>query len=401
MKVLVLSHMYPVNYNPVYGIFVHEQVKALLEAGIKVRVVSPKAWAPWPVKDLSKKWKAYSEVPDQDEIDGIPVYYPKYLTYPKGLFFASSGKRMYQGIRDTATKIYKEFPFDIIHAHVALPDGKAASLVAEDFGCPFVVTIHGQDFQQTIFRNQNCRNEIGRTLQRAEKVITVSTKLKRIGMEAFPKVKEKILVVPNGINPKEIEEQDSELQIASEKANPVVLSVSNLIETKGIDLNLKSIAKLREKYPDIQYTVVGDGHKRKALEDLARQLGLEKHVKFVGRVDYKTVLSYMSKCDVFSLPSWKEGFGVVYLEAMACGKPVIGCKGEGIEDFVEDKVHGLLVEPKDPDNLAEAMDFLLSHPEERERIGECAQKLVFEKYTWAENAKKTITTYWAVVRKKR
>lgn len=399
MKVLVLSHMYPVNCNPVNGIFVHEQVKALSEAGIKVRVVSPKPWAPWPIKHLSKKWKAYSEIPEQDDIDGIPVYYPKYLTYPKGLFFASSGKHMYRGIRDTVAKIHKEFPFDIIHAHVALPDGNAASMLARDFGCPFVVTIHGQVFQQTIFRNHNCRNEIGRTLRRADKVITVSTKLKRIGMEAFPEVKEKILVVSNGIDPKEIEERGSELQITSEKAKPIVLSVSNLIETKGIDLNLKAIAKLREKYPDIQYTVVGDGHKRKALEDLTSQLGLEKHVKFVGRVDHKTVFSYMSKCDVFSLPSWKEGFGVVYLEAMACGKPVIGCRGEGIEDFVEDKVNGLLVQPKDPDSLAEAMDFLLSHPEEREKIEECARKLVFEKYTWAENAKKTIATYRAVMRK--
>lgn len=92
-------------------------------------------------------------------------------------------------------------------------------------------------------------------------------------------------------------------------------------------------------------------------------------------------------------------FGVVYLEAMACGKPVIGCRGEGIEDFVEDKVNGLLVQPKDPDSLAEAMDFLLSHPEERKRIGECAKKLVFEKYTWGENAEKTIATHRAVMRK--
>ena len=127
--------MYPVNYDPVNGIFVHEQVKALWEAGIKVRVVSHKAWGPWQIKHLSKKWKAYSEIPEQDEIDGILLYYPKYLTYPKGLFFASSGKRMYRGIRDTVAKIHKEFPFDIIHAYVALPDGNAASMLARNFGC--------------------------------------------------------------------------------------------------------------------------------------------------------------------------------------------------------------------------------------------------------------------------
>jgi teichuronic acid biosynthesis glycosyltransferase TuaC len=108
-------------------------------------------------------------------------------------------------------------------------------------------------------------------------------------------------------------------------------------------------------------------------------------------------MKYISKADIFSLPSLNEAFGVVYIEAMACGKPVIGCKGEGIEDFVDDKITGLLVKPKDVDSLAKALDFLLSNPDEAKAIGERARKLVMKNYTWAKNAEKTISLYQGVL----
>jgi len=149
--------MYPVSYNPVYGIFVHKQVNALAKAGVDVRVVSPVPWAPWPLDHMSGKWRGYSEVPDRADIEGITVHYPRYLTFPRAWFFSSSGERMYRGIRELVSDIRKDFPFDLIHAHVALPDGHAVSMLAEEHGCPFVVTIHGQDFQQVIHRGHGMR----------------------------------------------------------------------------------------------------------------------------------------------------------------------------------------------------------------------------------------------------
>jgi glycosyltransferase involved in cell wall biosynthesis len=101
----------------------------------------------------------------------------------------------------------------------------------------------------------------------------------------------------------------------------------------------------------------------------------------------------MDGCDVFSLPSWQEGFGIVYLEAMALGKPVIGCKGEGIEDFVVDGETGLLVEPKNPDQLADAMEFLICNPEKARTMGENARQFVLQNYTWEKNAEKMIDIY--------
>jgi teichuronic acid biosynthesis glycosyltransferase TuaC len=104
-------------------------------------------------------------------------------------------------------------------------------------------------------------------------------------------------------------------------------------------------------------------------------------------------MKYISKADIFSLPSLNEAFGVVYIEAMACGKPLIGCKGEGIEDFVENLKTCMLVKPKDVDSIAEAKDYLLSNPDKAREMGEKAQKLVLENYTWGKNAEKTIKVY--------
>jgi glycosyltransferase involved in cell wall biosynthesis len=120
-------------------------------------------------------------------------------------------------------------------------------------------------------------------------------------------------------------------------------------------------------------------------------------VEFLGQLSHKKVMEYMAVTDIFSLPSWNEAFGVVYIEAMAQGKPVIGCQGEGIEDFVEDGKTGLLAKPKDVDSLVKALDFLLSHPTEAQEIGKRAGDLVLKHYTWEKNAEKTIEVYQEVL----
>jgi len=181
MKILIISHMYPSTFNEVNGIFVHQQVKEFKKQGCKVKVVSPIPWTPFPIKYLSKKWKKYSEIPQKMIWEGIEVYYPRYLEFPKALFFASSGKRMYKGFKKTIKEIYRDFRFDIIHAHVALPDGYAGMLIAQNYKKPLVVTIHGQDFQQTIYRGKKCKKNIEEVINYSKKTIVVSNKLKKIG----------------------------------------------------------------------------------------------------------------------------------------------------------------------------------------------------------------------------
>ena len=301
---------------------------------------------------------------------------------------------MYHGIKDIVAKIYQEFPFDLLHAHVALPDGYAAALLARDYQKPVVVTIHGQDLQSTVFRGRRCKASLQKALSEARKVIVVSEKLKKLAKDQFEIGK--VIVIHNGVPLEKVLQKDQTLE--RRRGNRVVLSVSNLICTKGIDLNIRAVSHLVGKYPDLRYVVVGDGSLKKSLQRLAHELGLKEKVEFVGRLPHEKVMEYMTNCEIFSLPSWQEGFGVAYIEAMAHGKPVIACRGEGSEDFIEHGKTGMLVKPRDVNSLVEALDFLLSHPEKAKAMGERARKLVLENFTWEKNAEKTISVYEEVLR---
>jgi len=398
MKVLEISHMYPSTFNEVNGIFVHQQVEELRGQGCEVKVISPVPWTPFPVKYFFNKWKKYSEIPKKMIWEGIEVYYPRFLSFPKALFFESSGNRMYTGINDTVDGIYKDFKFDIIHSHVALPDGYCGMLVAKEYKKPLIVTIHGQDFQDTIFKNKKCEVNIEKTINSSEKVIMVSDKLKKIGENLLNINKKKVTVIPNGINPEDNVKEKSILLRKYEKKK-IILSVSHLKKSKGIQLNLKAISKNIKKYNNLFYIIVGSGKEQGELEKFSKQLCIQNNVEFVGEIPHKKVMEYMSICDIFSLPSYNEGFGVVYLEAMANGKPVIACKGEGIDGIIKDKETGILVKPKDIDSIVEAIDYLFSNPKKSKVIGQRAKKLVLENYTWEKNAEKTIKIYKEVLRK--
>lgn len=393
MKVLVISHMYPSTFNEISGIFVHEQVKALVEKGVEVRVISPVPWTPFPINQLNPKWKAYSKIPLCSTRDGIRVYYPRYLVFPRALFFASSGERMYQGIQKLVEEVYQDFPFDLIHAHTALPDGYASMLLIPRYRKPLVVTIHGQDFQPPVSTSRSCIEEIQLVSSHASKIIVVSNKLKLLAQQSFQNAKE-IVVIPNGINLEDL--APGELG-ATNKGKVTILSVSGLTYAKGIDLNLQALARLRLKHKNVRYVIIGNGPERTRLISSARRLGILNQVEFLGFLPHKETMRYMAQCDIFSLPSWDEGFGIVYLEAMASGKPIIGCAGEGLEDFVEHKRTGWLVKPRDVDSLVEALDYLLSNPEEAKAMGERARKVALQ-YTWEKNAERTIEVYKELLR---
>ena len=392
MKILVISDMYPSTFNEINGIFVHKQVKALITKGLEVQVVSPVPWTPFPINYLSSKWKKYSTIPVRRVYEGINIWYPRYVTFPRAWFFDSLGQRIYLGVKDVIKKIYQNFQFDLIHAHVALPDGFAGMKIAKKYKKPLFVTIHGQDFHDTIFRNEKCRRNLERIVNYSARTIAVSEKLKKIGEKYLQINSNKIVVIPNGISISDIYREQSKIS-QEYHGRKIILSVSRLTKAKGIDLNLKAISKLKRKYPHIIYLIVGEGKEKENLEELVNKLNLKSIVKFIRELPHHKVMEYMAACDIFSLPSWMEGFGVVYIEAMAHGKPVIGCQGEGIEDFVKDGKTGLLVKPRDVDSLANVMDCLLCNADEAQAMGERARKVVLEDYTWEKNAEKISKIY--------
>lgn len=398
-KVLVISHMYPSPIDMVYGIFVHKQVMELQRQGCEVRVINPVPIAPFPINLFKTKWRKFNKLKDRSFIDGVKIYHPKFFIMPGLILYHYSGLFMYYGIKKVIKKIYREFNFNLIHAHTALPDGFAGAIIKIKYNKPLIVTIHGIDLYDTIYRNKKCLEAVKKVLIEANKVICVSSKLKKIAAEQLNN-REKAIVIGNGVDSASAKMSITKVfkhnQDSIEK-KVIILSVAELIKRKGLDINIKAISYIKNKYPKIQYFIIGEGPEESNLLKLRERLGLNDTVHFLGKLPHEEVIRYMAQADVFSLPSWNEAFGVVYIEAMALGIPVIACRGEGIEDVIYSGENGILVTPKDVEDLTVKLDFLISKPEKAQSIARKGQALVLNKYTWEENAKKTIALYSEVL----
>jgi len=158
---------------------------------------------------------------------------------------------------------------------------------------------------------------------------------------------------------------------------PFLLSVTRLAESetyKGIDFAIKAMPQIIRAVPNAYYVVVGQGWDRRRLENLANSLGVGDHVRFVGSVPDEQLAIYYRECELFLLPSRKEGFGIVFLEAMHYGKPCIGAAAGGIPEVVDHERTGLLVPFGDADAIATSAIRLLSDKQERERMGRCGKQ---------------------------
>ena len=390
MNVLVISQMYPNTANDVSGIFVHEQILALKKNGINVIVVSPTQWIPFYIGLLPSKWESIRDIPAEDQRDSVQVFHPRYLSIPNSILYGTSGYMMYRGIKDKVNEIRKSFEFDIIHAHAAIPNGYAAMLLSRKLNVPYVVTIHGLDFYYSIHRNQLLKKQVEAVLRNSSKAIVVSDVLRKIGEQHLPGTTP-LITINNGLNPERVIAQPADIQKQGEER--IVLSVANLKERKGIQYVILAVERLLKENINLKYLIVGDGPYRPELERLVHELGLAQQIVFVGQQEYHKTMQYMAACDVFVLPSWDEAFGVVYIEAMANAKPVIGCMEQGIEDIVMDSVTGFLVKPRDIDDLVRVLAEILTHPQQGIKVGRRAQKHVLENFTWDKNAQEMVRIY--------
>ncbi len=401
MKLLVISHMYPNDYNKNSGIFIHKQVKALKKnygEEINIKVVSPVPYTPFLLSLISQKYKKYYNIPEKLDYEGIEVYYPRVLLLPKNLNFKSSGKALYKGMNRLVEKINRDFKFDLIHAHVALPDGESALLLNKKYNKPIITTIHGQDMNYTVNLNDDYKEKVINVIEKSDKIVFVSNKLRKEA-EKYTNKTSNFEVISNGISIEDIKKQYND-EIKEEFTNKkYILVVGNLLKTKGMHYAIEAFSEIHKKYDDYIMIIIGRGPERENLERLCKDRGVEDKIIFKGQVPNGKVMEYMNYCEFFVLPSYKEGFGVVYIEAMAHGKTVIGCKGEGIQDVIENLKDGILVLPQDKDDLRNKMELLITDSELRESIGVNAKKKILSNYTWDNNAVKNYQLYEELLNK--
>ncbi|MDQ2855420.1 MAG: glycosyltransferase family 4 protein [Acidobacteriota bacterium] len=178
----------------------------------------------------------------------------------------------------------------------------------------------------------------------------------------------------------------------------VILTVGNLVARKGHDMVIRCLPILMNRVPDFVYLIVGDGPYRETLEDLAKEIGVSDRVIFAGKLPDEDIPDIHALSDVFVMPSREhleeesvEGFGMVFLEANACNKPVIGGRAGGIPEAVEDGVTGLLVDPHSPPEIAEALARLLTDGDFAHRLGTQGRARVVREFQWSQVGERILT----------
>lgn len=302
-------------------------------------------------------------------------------------------------------RLARRHAFDVA-LHVQWQTAYASFLARALTGAPHrvAVTLHGRDtvfnpFSRSLFQKGYDALRRG-AVGRADHILPVSHFLAHKA-QTLGAAGSQINVVQNGTNP-EVFYPEPAPKLRAElnaEGRPLVLSAGRLVPKKGFDTALQALNQVREEVPEVLLLVAGDGPERASLDRLVHTLGLEQHVRFLGTLSQEQLRRYYSLADVFlmtgrAVPNDIEGFGLVYLEANACGTPVIGARVGGIPDAIQHGETGLLVPPDDPSATATALTDLLTTPDLARRLGKQGLERVRATANWDHVANRL----WTVLR---
>jgi glycosyltransferase involved in cell wall biosynthesis len=375
LRVLTLTPFYPSESDPTGGCFVSEPIDALAKAGVKNTVFAVQPF-------YRPKMRVAENASSAEWI--------RYFSLPGGVGLPTAGAFLFSRIVGRVRELWNSRQIDLIHAHAPLPCGHAAMLLSAELGIPYVVSVHGLDAfstEQVHGRaGQWCRRISQRVYQSSRRAICVSEHVREKVLEGTGQ-RCRTSVVYNGVDP----------EIFSPGPDPpsgqTVLSVGNLIPIKGHETLIRAIATLAADFPELKLEIIGEGPELGRLRDLTSQLKIKDRVQFLGQNSRKQVAEAMRRCILFALPSHYEGLGCVYLEAMAVGKAVIGCRGQGIAEIIQHGSNGFLVGPDNEKELALAIAMLLRDDTRRRNIGALARDTIVDGLTLAHQAEKYARIY--------
>jgi phosphatidylinositol alpha-1,6-mannosyltransferase len=275
-------------------------------------------------------------------------------------------------------------PPDAVFCPTWLPEGAACRLALGNAPIPYFVTAHGTEVFDNFASLQNgVRTVVTRKLKRnvfqgAAKVFPVSNYTRRALLGEGCGTESGTVTVNNGVNPgifkKTTVRPDTEAKYRP-LGGRILLTVTRLYPYKGVDRMLESLPTISRSVPGVKYLIVGSGPDRPRLEDLTVRLGLQDQVRFLGTLPLSEIVELYNLADLFVMLSREElpdveGFGLVFLEAAACGLPSVGGRSGGIPDAIDDGKSGWLVDPRNTQEIAATFIDLLSSPQKLERASE-------------------------------
>ncbi len=263
--------------------------------------------------------------------------------------------------------------------------------IAGKLGIPLFTVIHGLDVTRRMPALK--KRWLINTLNQSRKVVSVSAYTADFMMNTPGIDAEIIVVLPNGVDPEVfsfVADTDFLRERYRLQGKRIILSLSRIIERKGHDMVIRALPNVLKEAPDAVYLIVGSGKQEELarLKKIAADAGVTDRVIFTGRVPAEELPAFYSLCDAYAMPSRElddgdvEGFGITYLEANACGKAVIGGRSGGVPDAIADGHTGYLVDPNDPQAIAEKIAYLLLHPEIAAELGANGRARVEDRYNW-------------------
>lgn len=357
-------------------------------------------------------WELYRRLPREDFVIAAgldPRQEPSTTNYDVRLhripltvsdwgIFSFEGGRGYLRALWAVLRIIRSGSFTEIHCARCLPEGWIAWLIKQAFHIPYVCYAHGEEVNlksagedaNGLFSSRQLRWMMRRILQGVKFVIANSQNTEQILKDAWNLPDGRIRILHPGVDTKRFipAARDQAVRALLGWADRrVVLTVGRLETRKGHDQMILALHTIRKMVPDVLYAIVGDGERRRFLETLVENEGLKDHVQFLGELDDNRLISCYQQCDLFVLPNREvgesiEGFGMVLLEAQACGKPVIAGASGGTSETMRISQTGRVISCDGPEKLEAAVVELLSDPDLRTRMGQAARRWIVERFDW-------------------
>ena len=340
--------------------------------------------------------------PDYEEIDGVKIYrtstelgHPNFLTWVL-MFNHFLSKRM--------ADITKKVDFDVIHVHDWLAAFSGISF-KHYIKKPMILTVHSTE----VGRAQGLHSPDSFSINgiewwstyEANRVIVCSQSMKNEICNHFNIPEKKVDVIPNAI---EIEKYQTSIDPGLVRqrygvgwGEKLVLCVGRLVSQKGIEHFIRAIPQIARHFPEAKYIIVGEGWSRDSLEAEARATGHANKIRFTGFASDQEVINLMTSADVLVVPSIYEPFGIVALEGMATGVPVVASQVDGLAEIIEHDRTGIFVFPKNPESIAWGIERILSDYDHAKWMTENAKEKLHKAYSWEAVAMKTVEVYKKVI----
>ncbi|MEQ8410785.1 MAG: glycosyltransferase [Erythrobacter sp.] len=388
--VLSISTLWPNPVAPRFGTFVARSLESLARRGDwRVTVINPIGLPPIALG----RYRQLSGIEEQADEGGITVHRPRFTLIPK-----IGGRRNAAAIARCAmplvSAIHAEHPIDLIDAQFFFPDGPAAARIAHSLELPLSIKARGSDI--TFWGHVDyAREQMLRAAHQADGLLTVSEALKR-EMAILGMTREKITVHYTGLDRDRFRplahtqlraQLGAELGFLMSDNAPLLVSVGALIERKGQHIALDALTEV----PGAHLVLVGRGEQEAQLKGQARALGLAERVHFVGLLDHDVLPLLLSAADVMVLPSANEGLANAWVEALACGTPVVTCDVGGARELITSDLAGRLVK-REPGAVATGINTVLNDPPPRQAVAE-----LVERFSWEENAARLADHYGRLV----